>query len=125
MDNELFQKVFDIIQPLLPVGWNKTILYVAYTSGSYSMKYYTKDEKDRYIDCFSNKTVGKAQLIRAFMNIDKIIVPERKKLAEKDQWSIFTLAVDKNGNMKADFDYTDITQNTIEYERRWKEKYLV
>ncbi len=125
MDNALFQKVFDIIQPMLPGGWDKMLLYVAYTEGSYSMKFYTNDGKNGYIDCFSNKAFGKAQLIKAFMSIDKIISLERKKMAEKDQWSIFTLAVDKAGSMKADFDYTDISENTIEYERKWKEKYLV
>ena len=59
------------------------------------------------------------------MNIDKIITPERKKLKEKDMWSVLTLMVDASGNMKADFDYTDISENTIEYERKWKDKYLI
>ncbi len=124
MDNKILQNVFDLIQPLLPDKWNKMILYVGYTSGSYSMKFYIGDEKTNYIDCFSLKSIGKAQLIKLFMSIDKIIAQERNKLEEKDKWSVLTLTVDKNGKMKADFDYTDINENSIEYERKWKDKYL-
>ena len=124
MDNKILQNVFDLIQPLLPDKWNKVILYVGYTSGSYSMKFYIGDEKTNYTDCFSLKSIGKAQLIKLFMSIDKIIAQERNKLEEKDKWSVLTLTVDKNGKMKADFDYTDISENSIEYERKWKDKYL-
>ena len=124
MDNELLQKVFDLIEPILPIEWNNMLLYIGYTSGSYSMKFYIRDDKANFTDCFSLKSVGKAQLIKLFMNIDKIIAPVRNQLEENDKWSVLTLIVDKDGKMKADFDYTDISENSIAYERKWKDKYL-
>ena len=87
MGNDFFQKVFDIIQPLLPVGWNKVILYVGYTAGSYSMKFYICDKKNNYTDCFSMKSIEKAQLIKLFMNIDKIITPERNGRKRGTNWN--------------------------------------
>lgn len=125
MENELFQKVFDKIVPLLPDGWKKMVLYAGYMTGSYSMKFYVSDGKSGYTDCFSMKSVEKAKLIKVFMEINKIIALDRNILSEKDQWTVFTLVVDCTGHMKADFDYTDISDNDLEYEYRWKEKYLI
>ena len=48
MNDKIFQEVFDIIYPVLPAYWKKMVLYVAYTDGSYSMKFYTMDEKNIY-----------------------------------------------------------------------------
>lgn len=37
----------------------------------------------------------------------------------------YSMTVDSDGKMKTDFDYTDISNDVIEYEEHWKEKYLV
>ena len=58
------------------------------------------------------------------MNIDKVVGPERKKLDEKNKWSVLTMSVTNDGNMKTEFDYTDISENAIAYEQKWKEKYI-
>ena len=124
MNNEIFQNIFDIIQPVLPNGWQKMVLFVGYTAGSYTMKYYTVDETGRYTDCFDQKGISKAQLIKLFMNIDKVVGFERKKLGEKNVWSVLTLTVTHDGKMKAELDYSDISENIIAYEYDWKKKYL-
>lgn len=124
MNNEIFQNVFDIISPVLPKGWKKMILYVGYTVGSYSMKYYTTDGKNAYTDCFSQKSVNKAQLIRLFIDIDKVLSAERKTLDDMHRWSVMTMIVDSAGGMKTEFDYTDISENSITYEKNWEEKYV-
>ena len=124
MNNEIFQNIFDILQPILPEGWNKMVLFVGYTSGSYTMKYYTSDAKGEYTDCFSQKGVNKALLVKMFMSIDKLVSPERKKLDEKSKWSVMTMVVSDDGNMRTEFDYSDISENAIAYEQNWKEKYI-
>ena len=124
MNNEIFQKVFDLIQPYLPEGWEKLILYVAYTTGSYSMKFYTADYDGIYTDCFCQKNVNRAQLIKLFMEIDKILTMKRNSLDEKNKWSVMTMTVHSSGKIKAEFDYTDISKKAIEYEQNWREKYL-
>lgn len=124
MNNKIFQKVFDMIQSFLPDDWKKMILYIGYTSGSYSMKFYTCDSQGKYTDCFSQNGANKAKLIHLFMSIDKVMEPERRMLDEKNKWSVMTMIVEENGSIKTEFDYTDISENTIAYEQNWKGKYI-
>ncbi len=124
MNNEIFQNIFDILQPVLPKGWKKMVLYVGYTAGSYTMKYYTCDGRGVYTNCFNQKGINKVQLIKLFMNIDKVVSHERKKMDEKSKWSVLTMMVSCDGVMKTEFDYSDISENAIVYEQNWKEKYI-
>lgn len=124
MNGEIFQDVFDVIQPFLPKCWEKMILYVGYTAGSYSMKYYTSDSEGNYRDCFEQQGANKAKLIQLFMSIDKMLNVERKKLDDKNRWTVMTMIVDSDGNMKTEFDYSDISEDAIAYERKWKETYV-
>lgn len=124
MNNDVYQKIFDMLQPALPSGWKKLVLFVGYTSGSYTMKFYTSDDKGVYIDCFSQKSVHKAQLIKLFMGIDKELSAERKQIECKNRWNVMTMIVDSEGNMKTEYDYSDISENAIVYEQQWKEKYI-
>lgn len=86
--------------------------------------YYTVDQKGEYTVCFDQKEINKAQLIKLFMNIDKVIGSERKKLDEKNKWSVLTMTVTNDGKMKNEFDYSDISENSFEYEQKWKDKYI-
>lgn len=124
MNNEVFQEIFDILQPVLPTGWKKIVLFVGYTVGSYTMKYYICDNQGIFTDCFSQIGINRAQLIKLFMSIDKAVSPERKKLDEKNKWSVLTMVVADDGKMKTEFDYADISENAIAYEKAWKEKYI-
>lgn len=124
MNNEMFQNIFNKLQEFLPEKWSKVVLYIGYTAGSYTMKYYTADSKGVYTDCFSQKGVNKADLIKLFMELDKICKKERMDLVDKNRWTVLSMVVDSDGNMKTDFDYADISENAITYEQGWKEKYL-
>lgn len=124
MENNIFQNVFDLIQDYLPDGWNKTVLFVGYTTGSYTMKFYTKINSD-YIDCFRFEGVAKTDLIKTFMKIDTLLKAERNRLPEKDKWTIFTMSVDSTGAMKTFFDYEDHSEDMIAFEKEWEKKYLM
>ncbi len=124
MKNEIFQKVFDVLQPVLPTEWRKMILYAAYTEGSYSMKFYTSDNNGRYTDCFSQPGVNDDDVVSAFIDINEILAPERKMLDDINRWSVMTMIVEADGTMKTEFAYDDISENTIAYERKWKETHL-
>jgi hypothetical protein len=124
MDSEIFQKIIDKLIPLLPNEWEKLIFFVGYTSGSYTMKYYTSDGKGIYTDCFSQSGVNRMQLIKAFMSIDEILQAERSKLDDKNKWTVLTMMVGSDGSMKTEVDYVDISENAIAYEQSWKRKYI-
>lgn len=124
MEDKSFQKIFGVLESVLPEHWKKLVLFAGYTQGSYTMKYYVKDDNDLYTDCFSQNVIGNAQLIKVFMNIDKIIKVERDKLDDKSKWSVMTMIVDADGNMKTEFDYSDISEDSIGYEQNWRKKYI-
>lgn len=124
MDERLFQKIFDELQKILPDEWNRVAFFAGYTKGSYSMKYYVDDGKTGYVDCFKLSNVNKSTVIRLFMSIDKIISSERNKLDESKKWTVLSLFIDSEGKITAKFDYTDISENAISYEKEWKEKWL-
>lgn len=124
MDENIFQKVFDILVEVMPVDWDEVIFYAGYTQGSYGMKYYTKSGSGEFIDCFSQKGANRAKLIKTFMRIDKELSSVRKQLDDASRWNVLTMIVDSQGKMKTEFDYEDISEKTIEYEREWEKKYL-
>ena len=124
MEDKSFQKIFGVLESVLPEHWKRLVLFAGYTQGSYAMKYYVKDDNDLYTDCFSQNVIGNAQLIKVFMNIDKIIKIERDKLDDKSKWSVMTMIVDADGNMKTEFDYSDISEDSIGYEQNWRKKYI-
>ncbi len=123
MDNKIFQEVFNILQSVLPQKWEKVCFFAGYTKGSYTMKYYTYNN-GTYVDCFSQKEISRTQLIKGFMSIDKVLSTERKELDEEHRWSVMTMIVSADGSMKSEFDYDDISENAIQYERDWERKYL-
>ena len=88
------------------------------------MKFYTSDKDGLYTDCFSQKGINRAQIIKLFMEVDKVLASERKSLDDKNRWSVMTMIVEADGNMKTDFEYNDISENAISYEQNWKNKYL-
>ncbi len=124
MNNKVFQDIFDKIQDYLPMDWNRMIYFAGYTEGSYSMKFYTQDEKGKYLDCFNMQGVTKGQLVKLFIDIDKVLSKERAALGDKPQWSSLTMIVEANGAMKTEFDYEDHSDDMISFEKQWKEKYL-
>ena len=125
MNTVVFQNTFDLLLDCLPADWNRLIFFSFYTNGSYSMKYYTKNENSEWIDCFSQKDVTRSDLIKLFIKIDNVLSEERNHLTDKERWTVFTMIVDSNGKMTSEFDYTDISDRVIEYEREWEKKYLI
>ncbi len=118
-----FQSIFDKLQDVLPPAWDEVIFYAAYTAGSYSMKYYVKNDTE-IVECFNQTDANKMQIVKVFMSIDNELTPVRKNLAPNEVWSVMTMIVDRSGNMKTHFDYADISENVIEYTRAWEKKYL-
>ncbi len=125
MDTQVYEKTFDMIQGYLPDGWTKMILFAGYTEGSYSINFYASINGAAFIDCFHFEGVEKSKLFELFMSLDDILQAEREKCTKKERWTIFTMTVDANGGMQAYFEYDDHSEDMIEYERQWKEKYLV
>lgn len=124
MENNMFQNIFDELQNALPEEWKRLAFYASYTDGSYGMKYYVDLGNNQYKDCYELGMYSNIELLKLFMSIDKIISPVRDNLEPEKTWSVMTMLVDNEGNMKTEFDYRDISENFIAYEREWQKKYL-
>ena len=119
-----YQSIFNILQEVLPNDWHKVVFYAQYGENSYSMKYFVDSDDGVYTECFKLKGISKKDIIKALAVIDSQIMPVRKELSKKDSWSVMTLIIDDEGNFKADYEYKDISEDSIGYYQRWKEKYL-
>ena len=118
-----YEKLLDELLDVVPANWKKVVLYAEYTTASYSFKYFVSSE-DKYIDCFDLKGIDETLLIQKFMKLDEIIRPSRAGLSGKNKWSVMTVVFQNDGNFKTEFDYTDISENSVEYFQKWKTKYL-
>lgn len=125
MNESMFQNVFDILIEVMPQDWDKVIFYAGYAEGSYGMKFYTKLGNMEYVDCFSQQEADEEKLMMAFMKIDNVLSPVREQLDDANRWNVLTMMVDSQGHMKTEFDYEDISERMIEYEREWEKKYLL
>lgn len=124
MDESIYQDIYDIIANTLPDEWKKVVLYMNYSEGSYSIKYYVKNKFNQYKDCYSLEGVSKTGLIKIFIEINKIIAPERNVLSEKDKWSVMTLTIEKTGSFNVEYEY-GLMESMFESEAAWERKYLL
>ena len=120
---KVIQEVFCKVEEYLPQEWEKCCFYAAFTVGTYTMKFYVKNKKGEYVDCF-NLGIDDNQLTFLFMDIDDIIRPYRDALDAKQKWSVLTLLVESSGKFGVEFDYTEVSENSIDYQRGWEKKYL-
>ena len=74
MNENMFQNIFDKLQEVLPQKWDKIVFYASYFQGSYNMKYFIDLGDGEYKDCFSLGNIPNMQLMKLFMDINKIIV---------------------------------------------------
>lgn len=119
----IFQFIFNQISEFLPDNWNRLVFRADYTENSYSVKFYINDG-NQTISCFELPNVKKEQLIKTFIRIDSELSKERVSMCKEEKWTVMTMCVDSNGHIKTDFDYTDISENYIDYMSSWEQKFL-
>ena len=127
MNNEMFQKIFDVLIVFLPESWSKLVYIVVYTEGSFSMKYYVKTENSDYISCYDMENFDNNKFIVKSTELNKIISENRLQLSEDKRWSAMAMIVDSNGKMTTDFDYANANEidDMIDYQINWEKKHLV
>ncbi len=119
MNEKIYQNIYDELSGYMKSDFSKLIVYLEYGENSYS--FYVK-KGNEYIKCYDLEGVSESDLDDTFTKIDSFVAPERAK--EKHLWSNMTMTLDKDGNMHADFDYTDLSNGTFQYKKEWKKKNL-
>lgn len=124
MNNEMFQKIFDILQETMETDWFRIIFYAGYADNNYSMKYFVDAGEGRLRSCFEMPGFSMAEITKTFARMNNVISEERNKMGDQEKWTALTMIVDSTGEMKTFFDYTDLNENSIEYEKQWKKTYM-
>lgn len=120
MNDKIYQMIFNEVSDFLPDDWSKLVVYLEHGEEAYSYSFYVKMDGN-YVKCF-DLAVSEEKLFAAFARIEKYVSKERNKLEKC--WSNMTMIVDNRGNMKTDFDYTDLSNGNYQYKKAWKKKYL-
>lgn len=120
MNDKIYQIIFDEISQFLPNEWSKLIVYLEHGKEAYSYSFYVKI-KDDYVKCF-DLGIPESELFSAFSRIEKQVSKERSQLEKP--WTNMTMVVDSDGNMKTNFDYTNLSHGNYQYKKAWKNKYL-
>ena len=119
-----FQKLYELLDGVVPDSWTRIVFRAEYREGSYSMKYYVKNSTGKYVDCYSLPGIKEDDIVTSYIEIDKVLYPERMKLQNDRRWSVLTFSIDSDGLFKTDFCYDDIDENYFEFVEEWKKKYL-
>lgn len=122
INNKTYQKIYDELSKYLFAGWEKMVVYLEYGEASYSFSFYEKI-KGKFINGYDLPGVSEKELDASFRKIDKWILKERKK-EKGDIWTNMTMVVTGSGDMKCDFDYTDLSEGAYQYKKNWKKNYL-
>ncbi|MDO4848943.1 MAG: DUF600 family protein [Coriobacteriia bacterium] len=120
-----YQELFDLLQPYLPAGWKRAVLYAEYGIASYSIEFFVKTASGKYVKCFDLPGVDEEALDDTFDEMNEVYSVFRAELPGSSLWSNATIAINASGKMDADFDYTDLQESGYSYKQTWKAKYLI
>ena len=98
MENVIFNDITKNLVTVLPENWEKVCLYCQITNDSYEFFFHVKVD-GIYIQSF---------------DLEKSYKISRKELRD----------LEKNGKFSTEYEYTDYSENSLEYKKAWKEKYL-
>ena len=122
-NDNVYQSIFDEVCKYLPDDWEKVVIYLEYGESSYSISFYVK-ETGKYTKCYDLKGVFDEDLYQSFREINKDGTIQRS-IINGEKWTNMTMVVERSGKMHVDYDYTDLTEESYQYSKKWKKKYLV
>lgn len=122
MDEKIFQIIFDEVAAFLPNQWSEVVIYLEHGEEAYSYSFYVK-VNGKFVKCYDIEGISENELFSAFSKIEKSVSEARSKM--DNCWSNMTMVVKRDGTMKTEFDYTDLSSGNYQYKKLWKKKYLV
>ena len=64
--------------------------------------------------------ISRKELREKFKELHGLLSPDQK---EKN-WYVLTFILNSDGKFSVEYEYTDYSENSLDYQRIWKEKYL-
>ena len=101
------------------------VFYAEYPEDAFSIEYFAKTRTGKgYVKCFDIPGVSRSALLNDFIEIDKVITPEREALSPSKRWNAMTLVLQSNGKFRIDYDYSDVSDFAYTRKKEWKARYL-
>lgn len=113
-----YQNIVDKLIDILPMKWENAIFMVEYTSGSYSMRCYSKELSGNFVDVMKFEGVSKASIVKIYKSLNEIFQKNRNELSDSC-WYAMTLTFNKDGKFKTDFDYNSHDGNVLGFIEDW------
>ena len=122
MKDEIFQKILDLVFPILPEDWTCFVVRGLFSQDGSEIKIFIRDSSNAYHDCFA-LGIPNAEVVQVCKAIYEELLQLRQS-SEKEPWSVITMTVDNEGNFTSDFDYSQIKMFSPEYDSAWEQRYL-
>ncbi|MBR1722612.1 MAG: DUF600 family protein [Treponema sp.] len=126
--DEIFCKLAEILQSVLPKNWDKALLYSELDENSYDISFYCRLKKNNvYMQCYELEKYGILEksidsAIEGIYNILRQLWLESK--SQETIWTNCTFSLTSDGKFNFDYDYTNLVDCAYEYREQWKKKYL-
>ncbi|HIT44537.1 MAG TPA: DUF600 family protein [Candidatus Aphodovivens excrementavium] len=121
----MLQSIVSILERTLPDTWESVVFYAEYPEDAFSIEYYAKTQNgSSYVKCFDIPGISRSNLLNDFIEIDKVIAPERDALSPSKRWNAMTLVLQSDGKFRIDYDYSDVSSLAYSRKKEWKARYL-
>ena len=120
--NTNYSLIANKLVELQPVNWSKVIAYAQITEESYEICFYSKIDGKFYKNYELERThdISRTEVRVLFRSIYDELLPDYRE----NHWYVCTIQIERNGHFIVEYEYTNYTENSMEYKKSWKEKYL-
>lgn len=124
-EHTMLPEIVSVLERTLPADWDTVVFYAEYSDDAFSIEYFVKTPQQAdFVKCFSIPGVERTALLNDFIEIDKVISPEREALDPSKRWSTMTLVLHADGKFRVDYGYDDSDESPYLKKQAWKKKYL-
>ena len=122
--DDVFQDLFELVEPELPGNWSEVVLYAEYGESSYEIEFFVKDEKGGVTKCYDLPGAAVDEYYSLFEEIDSILSKDRLNPDKGQPWSTMTMVVKRTGDFKVDYTYDDVLEDPLAAKDSWRKQYL-
>lgn len=121
-DSIEFDKIADILTPILPSGWNSVKLFIHITDGSYQVKFsiQVKGKVVQDYDLPKTEHISQNDLYDTYKKVYGVVKAHQKS----HNWDTLTMSISEDGNFKTNFSYKKSGEETHAHGTGVKDKFF-
>ena len=122
--DEIYQDLFELMEPELPGNWTEAVLYAEYGESSYEIEFFVKDGEGGVMKCYDLPGAAVDEYYSLFEEMDSILSKDRSDPDKGQPWSTMTMTVKRTGDFKVDYTYDDVLEDPLAAKDSWRKQYL-